>query len=212
MIFDLDGTLLNTLEEIATAANTALAALGYPTHPVSAYRLFVGGGAKKLAWRILPEDAQTQNDYERLFPVLLEVYSKTLNTLARPYDGILEALGALNAAGVKMAVLSNKPEEFTISGVKKLLPGQEFFAVRGGRADTPLKPAPDGALALAKAMGVKPEKVVFVGDSNVDISTARNAGMIPVGVAWGFRSVEELTEAGAALVLEKPEELPGLAL
>jgi phosphoglycolate phosphatase len=209
-IFDLDGTLLYTLEEIATVGNAALASLGHAPHPVEAYGLFVGGGAKKLAWRILPSDKRTQEEYDRLYPILREEFDRLLNTIAKPYEGIPEALAVLSGAGKKLAVLSNKPEELAKVAVNKLLPQAEFFAVYGGRDDMPLKPAPDSALALAEAMGVAPENTVFVGDTDVDMQTACNAGMIAVGAAWGFRDVDELAEAGAQIILDKPADLATL--
>ncbi|WP_092159446.1 HAD family hydrolase [Maridesulfovibrio ferrireducens] len=210
VIFDLDGTLLYSLNEIAAAGNGALARLGHSIHPVDAYCHFVGAGAKKLAWRILPEDKRTQENYDALVPVLLEEFERELNTIAYPYAGTLEVLDVLSSAGKKLAVLSNKPEEFTKVAVEKFLPGVDFFAVHGGRNDVPLKPAPDCALKIAESMGVAPERTVFVGDSDVDIKTAINAGMIPVGAAWGFRGSKELVEAGAKIVFDSPSDLAKL--
>ncbi|MEZ0576763.1 HAD family hydrolase [Halodesulfovibrio aestuarii] len=209
-IFDLDGTLLYTLEEIAAATNGALARLGYPEHPVSAYCRFVGGGAKKLAWRALPEEKQCPETQEALYTVLIEEFERVLNTLARPYDGVLEMLAAFSAAGKQLAILSNKPDELTKNTVAKLLPGVDFLAVQGGLADVPLKPVPDSALAIAAMMNLDPAQIIFVGDSDVDIQTARNSGMIPVGAAWGFRGAEELKAAGASIVLDAPAELQSL--
>lgn len=210
VIFDLDGTLLYTLEEIAATGNTALSKLGYATHPVSAYRHFLGGGAKKLAWRILPQDGKSQENYDELLPVLLEEFELSLNTIARPYDGVVEALEVLSSAGKKLAVLSNKPEEFSKIAVEKLLPDVNFVAVYGGIQDVPLKPAPDRALKLAEIMDTTPERTVFVGDSDIDIQTGLNAGMITVGAGWGFRGVDELKEAGAKIVLDAPADLAKL--
>ena len=210
VIFDLDGTLLYTLEEIAAATNSALARQGHPEHSVDAYRHFVGGGAKKLAWRVLPEDKQCQEEHEALFPVLIEEYGRLLNTIARPYDGVLEMLSAYAAAGKQLAVLSNKPDELTKAAVKKFLPDVTFVAVQGGLSDVPLKPVPDSALEIASIMDVDPERIIFVGDSDVDMQTANNAGMIPVGASWGFRGAEELTAAGARIVLDAPVDLQSL--
>jgi phosphoglycolate phosphatase len=210
VIFDLDGTLLDTLGEIAAAGNAALSRMGFEPHPVDSYRNFVGSGAKKLAWRALPEGHQTQDVYDRLVPILLEEFEQGLNTVARPYGGVPEILAEFAAAGKKMAVLSNKPHEFTVQAVNKFLPKVDFFAVYGGRRNIPLKPEPDVALELAKAMGAAPERTLFVGDSDVDIRTGINAGMIAVGAGWGFRGEGELVKAGANLVLDTPADLISL--
>lgn len=207
VIFDLDGTLLYTLEEIATAGNDALARLGYPTHPVDAYNHFLGSGAKKLALRMLPPDQQTQEVFNRFNPILEEELNRSLNTVATPYPGIAEALHKLEESGKKYAVLSNKPEKFTKVAIRKFLPSANFFEVRGGRDDMPLKPAPDSALALARNMGVEPERTLFVGDTDVDMLTASNAGMISVGAAWGYRGADELAKAGAQVVVDASEDL-----
>lgn len=210
VIFDLDGTLLNTLEEIATSCNSALHRLGYPVHTVESYRRFVGNGASRLAWRALPHDRQTEENHERLLPLVLEELERHMNTLARPYQGVEEMLEEFVSAGKIISILSNKPEIFTRQTVARLLPEANFFSVRGGREDIPLKPAPDSALKLAADMGVTPEQTIFVGDSNVDMMTAVNADMLPVGVSWGFRGAEELREAGARLIVDRPEELNAL--
>ncbi|SIN74804.1 HAD family hydrolase [Halodesulfovibrio marinisediminis] len=210
VIFDLDGTLLYTLEEIAVATNSALARLGYPEHPVSAYSHFVGNGAKTLALRVLPEDKQCEEEHEALYSVLIEEYGRLLNTIARPYEGVMEMLAAFVAADKLLAVLSNKPDELTKVAVKKFLPGVDFAVVQGGLSDVPLKPAPDSAIGIAATMKLEPEQIIFVGDSDVDMQTAHNAGMIPVGAAWGFRGAEELTAAGAKVVLDAPADLQSL--
>ncbi len=210
VIFDLDGTLLDTLGEIAAAGNSALTRMGFPPHPVDAYRRFVGAGAKKLAWRALPEEKRTEAIYDKFVPVLLEEFDKGLNTIAKPYAGVPEVLADFASCGKKMAILSNKPHEFTVDAVNKFLPGVDFFAVYGGRKDVPLKPEPDVALELAKAMGVSPQQTLFVGDSDVDIKTGVNAGMISIGAGWGFRGERELVQAGANIVLDTPADLVSL--
>jgi len=209
-IFDLDGTLLYTLEEIAAAINAALVRRGCPEHPVSAYRQFVGSGAKKLAWRALPVEKQNEEEFAALYPFVIEEFERLLNTIARPYDGIVDMLETFSAAGKKLAVLSNKPDALTTLVVKEFFPQIDFVAVQGARSDMPLKPEPQSALGVAAAMGIAPEKIIFVGDSDVDINTAHNAGMISVGAGWGFRGGDELVEAGAAVVLSEPAELKNL--
>lgn len=210
VIFDLDGTLLYTLEEIAAATNAALARVGYPEHSVDAYRQFVGSGAKKLAWRVLPKEKQCLEECEALYAILGEEYARSLNTIARPYDGVQEMLAAFSAAGKQLAVLSNKPDELTKAAVKKFFPTVDFVAVQGGLPDVPLKPVGDSAIGIAEKMGIDPEQIIFVGDSDVDMLTAQNAGMIPVGASWGFRGGKELKAAGARIVLEAPIDLKSL--
>ncbi|WP_419781099.1 HAD family hydrolase [Maridesulfovibrio sp.] len=210
VIFDLDGTLLDTLGEIAAAGNAALERMGYATHPVDDYRTFVGAGAKKLAWRVLPAEHRNQEVYDHFVPVLLEEFDQRLNTISKPYAGIPEVLADFSAAGKKMAILSNKPHEFTVAAVKKCLPDVDFFAVYGGRKDVPLKPEPEVALELAEGMGADPHRTLFIGDSDVDIKTGVNAGMIAVGAGWGFRGEGELVKAGANIVLDTPADLVSL--
>lgn len=210
VIFDLDGTLLYSLNEIAAAGNAALAKMGFSPHPVDAYCQFVGAGVQTLALRILPKDRRTQENHDLVYSILLDEFDRALNTIAYPYDGVIEVLETLSSAGKKLSVLSNKPEEFTKVAVKKFLPEVDFVAVHGGRQDVPLKPFPDSALKIAKAMAVLPEQIVFVGDSDVDIHTALNSGMIPVGAAWGFRGKEELVEAGAKIIFDSPHDLEKL--
>ena len=209
-IFDLDGTLLYTLEEIATATNVVLSRMGYPEHPVNAYRHFVGSGAKTLARRVLPESAQNEENLEKLYPALLKEYANHLNKISQPYDGVMTMLAAFSAAGKKLAVLSNKPDELTKEAVRTLLPDVAFLTVQGGLPDVPLKPEPESALAIAEKMELRPEQIIFVGDSDIDMKTACNAGMIAVGASWGFRGADELKAAGANIVLDAPAELQTL--
>lgn len=206
-IFDLDGTLLNTLGEIATACNAALARRGYPQHPEDAYRQFVGNGAKMLSLRALPKEKQTSEEQEKLYELVVEEFARHQNTIARPYAGTMEMLDAFIESGKIISILSNKPEEFTIEAVDKLLPGVDFFKVCGGRKDIPLKPDAGYALKIADSMGLAPNEILFIGDSNIDMQTACNAGMIPVGAAWGFRGPEELIAAGAEIVMDSPSDL-----
>ena len=207
VIFDLDGTLLYTLEEIAFAGNNVLERMGYMPHPVDAFTRFVGSGAKTLALRMLPKTSRTEEQHEKAYVALLAELDAVLNTVARPYDGVLEVLAAYAGAGKKLAVLSNKPDALTQEAVRKLLPGVNFEIVQGGLADIPLKPDPNSALAIARRLNELPANILFVGDSDVDIATACNAGMIAVGACWGFRGKEELAAAGAQVLLQSPSDL-----
>lgn len=208
VVFDLDGTLLDSLEDIARAMNDALAGLGRPTHPVDAYRAFVGRGVEVLAARALREG------HADLAPRAVEAfrraYAERLVERTRPYPGVPALLDALAARGVPAAVLTNKPEPAARVLVERLLGAWPWAAVIGDRPGLPHKPDPTGAQAAARALGVAPADALLVGDSDVDVHTARAAGMVAVGAAWGFRGREELEAAGAEVVVERPEDVLAL--
>ena len=203
VIFDLDGTLLDSLTDIAQAMNDAISARGWPVHPVDAYLRMVGEGIENLARRAAPQ--------ERDVPALLgdyrARYSRGMETTTRPYPGIPQMLDAVQEAGLKMAVLSNKREDFTVELVKRQLAKWSFKCVRGERHGVPRKPDPHSALELASALGHAPRDVAFVGDTPIDVKTALAAGMLPVAVTWGFRTREELEAAGARTAIERPDQL-----
>ncbi len=206
-IFDLDGTLLNTLDDLADASNRALAAMGMPQHPVDAYRYFVGNGVAKLIERMTPEpfrnDPKILAQLRKLFNEWYDVHGKDLT---RPYDGILEMLDGLLARGMKLAILSNKPHQFVTAMVPNYF-GDRFAVIYGQREGYPTKP--DGSLIdlVLKELGAKPEETVYLGDTSVDMETARNGKVFAVGVLWGFRTKEELLESGAQALIAKPQEL-----
>jgi phosphoglycolate phosphatase len=208
VIFDLDGTLLDSLHDIGGAMNDALLARGFPTHPMPAYLRMVGDGVEMLARRALPRDAGV--DVAAFVDAYRARYAERMEHQTRPYDGVPELLDALEKRGVPLAVLSNKREDFTVELVKRQLPRWRFVAVRGERPNTPRKPDPTAALALAAALSLKPSECAFVGDTPIDVKTAIAAGMLPVGVLWGFRTKEELLDAGAKHALERPSELLAL--
>jgi phosphoglycolate phosphatase len=210
VIFDLDGTLLDTLDDIADAANTVLAARGLPTHPVDDYRFFVGDGVKKLVERIVPPPVKNEALVEQCLSEMREEYGRNWNVKTRPYDGIPELLTSLGERGLKRAVLSNKPEALTHACVAELLSRWPFEAVVGHSDTTPHKPDPTGALTLARRLGAQPADIVLVGDSDIDMKTAVNAGMYPAGATWGFRPREELVAAGARSLLDRPADLLAL--
>ena len=207
VIFDLDGTLLDTLDDLADSGNGALRALGCPPHPAVAYRMFVGDGVRQLARRILPEALRDQATIERCAELIAQEYRGRWAARTRPYDGIPELLREAGARGVRMAVLSNKPDEFTRLCVEKMLPDAPFAAVLGARPDVPHKPDPTGALLLAERLGVAPPEVLYVGDTNTDMRTAVAAGMHALGVLWGFRGAEELRASGARLLAAHPRDI-----
>ena len=207
VIFDLDGTLLDTLDDIADSANNVLAGRGFPTHAVDDYRLFVGDGVRKLVERILPPMARSEALVEQCLSEMREEYGSRWNAKTKPYEGIPDLLATLRRGGLKLAVLSNKPDELTQACVSELLSDWTFDAVAGQTVQTPHKPDPTGALRLARLLAVTPPETVLVGDSDIDMQTAVNAGMYPAGATWGFRSRDELAAAGARSLLDRPADL-----
>ncbi|MFP5220756.1 MAG: HAD family hydrolase [Acidobacteriota bacterium] len=208
VIFDLDGTLLNTLEDLADAGNATLKAFGYPEHPVESYKQFVGDGVGMLVRRAMP--AEHMDAYPRVLERMREEYAKHLDCKTKPYPGIMQLLKALASQGIALCVLSNKPEQFCQANMIQFFGGVRWAAIVGESAAIPRKPDPAGALAIAKRLGLAPEEFMFVGDSPMDVACALNAGMTPVGVTWGFRGRDTMEEAGAKLFIDKPEELVGL--
>jgi phosphoglycolate phosphatase len=207
VLFDLDGTLLDTLTDLADAANHALRSLGFPEHPRERFRYFIGDGVETLIQRVLPTgrcDTATMIDCGRL---MRDEYGKNWAATTRPYAEIPELLDALTARGIPMAVLSNKPDEFTRLCVARLLPGWRFAAVLGAGPSLPKKPDPAGAREIARRLGVAAGEVVYLGDTNTDMQTAVAAGMFPAGALWGFRTADELSASGAKLLVKRPLDL-----
>lgn len=207
-IFDMDGTVADTLVSIAGFANDALRQCGYPEIEVPAYRTLVGNGADTLMRRMLKTVAGdfTEEQVAQLRNVYDRAYEADPMHLVTEYPGIRAVLRTLKEQGIHIGVFSNKPDDMTCKVAELLYPGL-FHAVRGQRPETPLKPAPDGALLLAKMLGAKPEECLYIGDTWVDMETGKNAGMETVGVLWGFRDRQELENAGACHIIAKPEEL-----
>jgi phosphoglycolate phosphatase len=205
-IFDLDGTLLNTLDDLADAMNSVLRSMDAPVHPAGSYKLFVGQGFEMLGRNVLPENRRDQDTIVSCVNSMKAVYAGKWAIKTRPYDGIPELLDSLKLHGVPCAVLSNKAHEFTIKMVGHFF-GENVFDLILGAGSVPLKPDPAGALQIAASLRLSPAKCMFVGDSGVDMQTATNAAMFPVGVTWGFRSREELLANGAKLLVDRPEEV-----
>jgi len=212
VIFDLDGTLLDTLEDLADSVNRTLAANGFPTHPVDAYRYFVGDGSKMLITRALPPEHNHPETVTKCFEAFLNDYRQNWKVKTRPFEGIPEMLHQLTELGVKMAVLSNKPHEFTRQCVAELLTTWSFGPILGQRETVPIKPDPAGALEITRQLDRPSSDFLYLGDSAVDMQTATAAGMFPVGACWGFRTASELQQSGAKVLIEKPTELIGLML
>jgi phosphoglycolate phosphatase len=207
VVFDLDGTLLDTLDDLADSMNSVLAGQNYPTHDVEAYKYFVGNGMRNLVERTFPEDKRDNANIDRGLAAMRAEYANRWNNKTKPYAGIAELLDALVGNGLKVAVLSNKADDFTKLMVHNLLPDWNFELVFGERKGIPKKPDPSGAMEIARTLGVQPRECLYLGDTGVDMKTAVSAGMYPVGVLWGFRKAEELVENGARVLIDKPIRL-----
>jgi phosphoglycolate phosphatase len=205
IIFDLDGTLIDSLGDITAAANHALTSLGQPTHTREAYRLMVGYGADVLFQKALAPDAQ------HLLPEALatfkQFYAQHPDDHTVLFPGVVEMLDALVQRSVPIAVLSNKPHGNTRLCVEQMLGRWQWSAVLGHRDGFAKKPAPDGALEIARQLGLAPHEVYFLGDAEPDVQTAVAAGMIPIGALWGYRDAELLKQCGARELIEKPQDL-----
>ncbi len=207
VVFDLDGTLLNTLEDLADSVNASLENNSYPAHPYADYRTLVGKGAMNLITRALPEEARSEEIIEKVHAEFSEIYAQNCFVKTDVYPGIPEALERIAATGVKMAVLSNKPDRY-MQGIKERYYSDiDFSAFRGKRDGIPVKPDPAGIEKLAEEAGATLDKAVYIGDSSVDMQTAKNSGLFACGVLWGFRSREELEQNGAECLVATPEEL-----
>ncbi len=207
VLFDLDGTLLDTLEDLGSAMNCVLAKRGFPTHKLDAYRFFIGDGAVMLVKRSLPKGQRSDETVQLCLKAFQNRYAQTWNVKTKPYEGITDMLDALTKRGLKLAVLSNKPHVFTQRCVTELLADWKFEVILGHQDPLPRKPDPAGALRIAQLLKVPPRQFLYLGDSGVDLQTARAAGMCPVGVLWGFRPVEELQQNGAGALLKHPLDI-----
>jgi len=207
VIFDLDGTLADTLEDIADNMNRVLSGLGFPVHEYNAYRFYVGGGLKNLVTRCLPEKARTDNMIAACHELMVAEYHLNCINKTRLYDDIPELLDELSSQGIKMAVLSNKADPLTQKICRELLKNWTFDMVLGATDRFPRKPDPEAAWFVARQMGVEPAQIYYLGDSDVDMITANAAGFHAVGAGWGFRGKEELLQNGAQQVIDDPTEL-----
>ena len=210
IVFDLDGTLLNSLEDLADSANWVLEQHGFPTHPVDAYRYFVGDGVRKLIERILPQEERTEARIEQCRQEFVAYYKVHMEDKTSVYEGITELLVELKNRGLKIAVATNKVHIAVKPLMEKYFPKIRFDSMIGQREGVPVKPAPQIMFDILRETGCEPSEALHVGDTATDMQLAHNAGVTPVGVLWGYRPLEELQEAGAKFIIEKPEELLGL--
>ena len=207
IIFDLDGTLADTMDDLKTAVNSTLSILGYEQRAKFELLNFINNGSRELIRRSLPTAVQTEDFIiDSALEIYGQEYEKCFCEKTRAYTGIYETLQALKAEKFKLGVLSNKPDKFVKVIISKLF-GADTFDFALGQSSFPHKPDPTSALYVAKMIGVKPSKCVFVGDSDVDMKTAANAGMRSIGVSWGYRNVDLLTETGANYIADTPAEI-----
>lgn len=208
--FDLDGTLVNTVADIAAATNCALKALGFPPHETDAYYRFVGNGMAKLCERALPEGCKDRTN--ELVELYNARYLAHCRELSEPYEGMPETLRELADAGVSLAVVTNKPQSQTDLVVSRYYPDIPFIAVLGASERYPSKPAPDMLLAVTSRFGFLEGETLYIGDSNVDVEFAHAAQIPCVGVSWGFRGPAELESAGAEFIVTRAHEIADIAL
>lgn len=207
-IFDLDGTLADTLPDLLTAMNGMLRHFGWPERTLAELKSFINRGARVFVARSMPEGSWSDM-HDPIVDEAIEVYNacydKCYNDETCPFDGITETVEALVSAGLGLGVLSNKQDFFVKPMTEKLFPGS--FGIIRGQGEYPEKPEPTSAIVTARELGALPEECVFVGDSDIDMKTAVNAGMYPIGVAWGYRDPEVLIEAGAKYIAKTPADL-----
>jgi phosphoglycolate phosphatase len=212
ILFDLDGTLADTLDDIAGSMNRVLLTHGYPVHQVDDYKLLVGRGLENLVAQSLPLHARQADTVRQCHQEMIRDYAQNCLVKTHLYEGIQNMLDSLIKKKVKLAVFSNKDEPITIQIVNQLLGDVQFLKIMGALPDFPKKPDPAGAIVISKLMNSSPEELIYMGDSDVDMITANRAGMFAVGVLWGFRSKEELLSNGAKALLNHPLELLNIIL
>lgn len=210
VIFDLDGTLLNTIADLAQSTNHALQALGYPTHQTEEYNLMVGNGINKLLERALPQEEQNEENIQRMRSYFIPHYDAHNADLSAPYPGVVKLLETLQEQGLQLAVASNKYQAATEKLVKHYFPQINFVAVLGQREGVEVKPSPVIVEDILSQSGADKKEVLYVGDSGVDMQTAINAQVEACGVTWGFRSRKELASFSPAHIVDKAEEILAL--
>lgn len=207
IIFDLDGTLLDTIGDLTDSVNEVMEGFGYPKHGPKDYKKKVGNGFRKLVERSLPEDARDEKTIDDAVAAFVEAYDRRYMDKTAPYEGISELLAGLCEKGIAVGVNSNKRGDYTSALIQKFFAHIPFVDVYGEREGIPKKPDPAGALELLKLMGLTKDEVLYIGDSDTDMLTGKNAGLDTVGVSWGFRGREELEAYGATYVVDRPDEI-----
>ncbi|GHU79568.1 phosphoglycolate phosphatase [Clostridia bacterium] len=205
-VFDLDGTLLDTIVDLADACNYALKKQGFPVHPVNPYKYFVGMGVYNLIKKALPEEARSEEIIAAVKADYDSYYSVHSRDKTAPYSGIVEALAALRERGVRLAVLSNKPHEYIKPLTDLYFPGIFDISV-GQRENVPTKPDPTAVFEIMESFGAKKDAGFYIGDTSTDMRTGKSAGLYTIGVLWGFRTKDELESHGADVIIAEPSEL-----
>lgn len=212
-IFDLDGTLADTIEAIRDAINLTMKEYGYPAHTYAEIREYIGNGAKNLVLRSMPAEAAADAEqHTRVFLTYQDNYDRGHLATDRCYDGMPELISALHAAGVRLAVLSNKQDRHVQGLIAQLFPNGEFSVVMGQMDHLPKKPDPTVPLMIAEQLGILPSECAFIGDSEVDIRTAKNAGMPAIGVSWGYRDRDLLLAENPDALADSPKQLTEILL
>ena len=206
LIFDLDGTLLNSLVDIMDSVNIVLTEYNLPTHSLDEYKMFIGNGIEVLAKKALQEKLN-DNEFDNFLKKVKKIYSQRQILKTQPYDGIRDMLKILNAKQIKIAILSNKPNEFTQQVVSHFFTDIKFDIILGSRVNVPRKPNPQAVFEILGQLNLKKNQAFFVGDTSTDMQTGKNAGLKTIGVSWGFRSVQELKQNGADFIVNKPSEI-----
>ena len=206
VVFDLDGTLINSLADLADSMNKVLSNFDFPIHDLGVYNYFVGNGIRNLVRAALPESNRDEQTVGDCYKLMVEAYGDNCINKSRPYDGITDLLNELKSRKMKLGVLSNKAHDLTMKIVQALLPDY-FDVIKGLVIEAHKKPDPSGALEISDNLAIRLENLIFIGDSNIDMQTARNTGMYGVGVLWGFRTRAELIESGAKYILDHPMDL-----
>jgi phosphoglycolate phosphatase len=204
IIIDLDGTLLDTLDDLADSMNLTLKRMGLPAHPVKNYKTFVGDGVDVLARRALPSHKLDDGTIEQCIKMMRTEYATRMFHKTKPYEGIPDLLDGLTKQCIAINVLSNKPDDLTKALVKKLLPDWTFAIIAGAQPGIPKKPSPVAPLSIAHFLTIKPPKFIYLGDTGTDMGAANAAGMYPVGALWGFRTAKELKSFGAKALVKTP--------
>ncbi len=207
VLFDLDGTLLDTIADLTDSMNIALNHLGFPSQDEESCKVFVGDGVEMFAFRALPENNRDQATVAKCVALMRQEYTKRWANKTRPYNGIPQLLDGLTSRNLEMAILSNKPHDSTKEMVAALLSKWRFNPVAGAQPSVPKKPDPTLAIQISQQLRVPPEKFLYLGDTGTDMLTAQAANMFAVGVLWGFRTAEELKASGAQVLVEHPMEV-----
>ena len=206
VIFDLDGTLVNSLEDISDAMNTVLLELDHPTHTYQIYQYFIGSGLRNLVAKALPATANSEKEIDQCYQKMIVVYSKNCTKKTKAYKGIFDLLNELKSRDIQLSVFSNKADALTKEITNSIFEGY-FDPIVGLTTEILKKPSPSKAITICQNWNLKPEEILFIGDSEIDMQTATNANMYAVGVSWGYRTTDELIADGAKQIINKPADL-----